>query len=97
MFYSVLAKRLGWANWDDDAKKAAFSVVKKIKELQKSIDFVSNLKGLGISKEDFDNNLDMLVSLFFQDPSGVMAPRIPNKDEITKLYQYAYNGKDVDF
>ncbi|MFW9969706.1 MAG: iron-containing alcohol dehydrogenase [Candidatus Odinarchaeota archaeon] len=97
LLYSDLAKKLGWANWDDDPKKAAFSVVNKIKELQNSIDFISNLKGLGISKEDFDNNLDMLISLFFQDPSGVMAPRIPNKKEITKLYQYAYNGKDVDF
>jgi alcohol dehydrogenase class IV len=95
--YSELAKKLGWANWTDDDKNAAFSVVSKLKELQKSVDFKSNLKDLGISKEDFDNNLETLVSLFFQDPSGVMAPRIPGKAEITRLYQYAYEGKDVDF
>ena len=97
LLYSDLAKKLGWANWGDDDKKAAYSVVGKIKELQNSVDFISNLKDFGIAKEDFDNNLDILVSLFFQDPSGVMAPRIPNKEDIIRLYQYAYDGKDVDF
>jgi len=96
-WYSELAKKLGWANWGDDNKKAALIVVDKIKELQKTINFISNLKDLGISKEDFDSNLPTLISLFFQDPSGVMAPRIPNKEEVIRLYQYAYDGKDVDF
>jgi len=97
LMYSDLAKKLGWANWDDDNKKAALTVVDKIKELQKTVNFISSLKDLGISRDEFDNNLTGLVSLFFQDPSGVMAPRIPNKEEVNRLYQYAYDGKDVDF
>ncbi|MFW9972810.1 MAG: iron-containing alcohol dehydrogenase, partial [Candidatus Odinarchaeota archaeon] len=95
--YSNLAKKLGWVNWDLDDKKAAFMVVDKIKELQEKVDFTWNLKDLGVTKQDFENNLDKLVSLFFQDTSGVMAFRIPNKEEVTRLYQYAYDGKDVDF
>ena len=95
--YSILAKKLGWANWDDNDKKAAYLVVDKLKELQKIVNFTSNLKDLGISKKDFENNLDKLISLFFQDPSGTMAPRIPNKGDVKLLYQYAYDGKDVDF
>jgi alcohol dehydrogenase class IV len=95
--YSVLAKKLGWANWNDDNKKAAYKVVEKVKELQNKVKFKSNLKDCGISKEDFEANLNSLISLFFQDPSGVMAPRIPNKEEVNLLYQYAYDGKDVDF
>jgi alcohol dehydrogenase class IV len=95
--YSTLAKKLGWANWDDADKKAANTVVKKLNELQEEVGFTSTLKDLGISEEDFENNLDKLVSLFYQDPSGTMAPRIPNKEDIKRLYQYAYSGKDVDF
>jgi len=95
--YSLLAKKLGWANWDDDEKKAAYVIVDKLKELQKAVGFTTNLKDLGISKEDFENNLDKLISLFFQDPSGTMAPRIPNKEDVKRLYQYAYEGKDIDF
>jgi alcohol dehydrogenase class IV len=97
LLYSDLAKKLGWANWNDNNKNAAYKVVNKIKELQKKVNFISNLKDLDISKEDFDSNLNTLVSLFFQDPSGVMAPRIPNKEDVKRLYQYAYEGKDVDF
>lgn len=95
--YSNLSKKLGWAKWDDNPKKAAYKVVDKINELQKVVDFAANLKDLGIKKEDFDTNLDKLISLCYQDSSSVMAPRTPNKEEFTNLYTYAYEGKDIDF
>ncbi len=95
--YSTIAKKLGWAKWDDEPKKAAYIVVEKIKELQEKVDFPSNLRGLGISREDFDKNLDKLITLCYQDPSSVMAPRTPNKAEFEKLFKYAYEGKDIDF
>ena len=71
--------------------------MEKIKELQKEVNFVSNLKDLGIIKEKFDQNLSKMISLCFQDPSSVMGPRTPNKEEFTNLYKYAYEGKDIDF
>ncbi|MFX1376768.1 MAG: iron-containing alcohol dehydrogenase [Promethearchaeota archaeon] len=95
--YSDIAKKLGWAKWSDDPKKAAYVVVEKIIELQKKVEFTTNLKDLGIKREDFDMNLDKLIGLCFQDPSSVMAPRTPNKEEFIKLYTYAYEGKDIDF
>ncbi|MBY8992524.1 MAG: hypothetical protein KGD58_17395, partial [Candidatus Lokiarchaeota archaeon] len=95
--HSLMARKLGWAKWDEDDKTAAFKVLEKIKELQKDMDFIYRLKDLGTSKEDFDKSLDKLVSLCFQDPSSVMAPRIPNKQEFIKIFEYAYEGKDIDF
>jgi alcohol dehydrogenase class IV len=95
--YSEMAKKLGWANWDEKPKKAAYKVVEKIKELQSEVNLISNLKDLGVSREDFNNSLNKLVSLCFQDPSSVMAPRMPNKEDFIKLYNYAYEGKDIDF
>ena len=97
MVNSDLAKKLGWAKWDEDNKKAAYNIVKKIKELQREVDFISNLKDLGISKEDFEKNLGKLIGLCFQDICGTMAPRTPSKEEYIRLYNYAYEGKDVDF
>ncbi|MFW9879264.1 MAG: iron-containing alcohol dehydrogenase [Candidatus Thorarchaeota archaeon] len=95
--YSTIAKKLGWAKWSDDPKKAAYIVVDKIIELQEKVGFISNLKELGIKKEAFYENLEKLITLCYQDPSSVMAPRTPNKEEFTKLYTYAYEGKDIDF
>ncbi|MFX1574807.1 MAG: iron-containing alcohol dehydrogenase [Promethearchaeota archaeon] len=94
---SDMAKKLGWAKWEDDEKKAAFIVSDKIKELQREVDFISNLKALGIDKEDLEKNLDKLIRLCFQDVCGVMAPRTPNKEEYIKLFTYAYEGRDIDF
>ncbi|MFW9825646.1 MAG: iron-containing alcohol dehydrogenase [Candidatus Thorarchaeota archaeon] len=95
--YADLAKKLGWAKWDDEPKKAAYSVVEKIDKLQEKTNFPSSLKELGIKREEFDKNLDLLISLCYQDPSSVMAPRTPNTEEFTKLYNYVYEGKDIDF
>ena len=95
--YSLLARKLGWAKWDENDKSAAIKVLDKIKELQEEVGFIYRLKDLGTSKDDFDKSLNKLVSLCFQDPSSVMAPRTPNKQEFVKLFEYAYEGKDVDF
>jgi len=95
--YSILAKKLGWAKWDDDDKIAAFKVLKKLKKLQEEVGFIYSLKDLGTSKEDFDKSLNKLISLCFQDVSSVMAPRTPNKEEFVKIFTYAYEGKDIDF
>ncbi len=95
--YSKLAKQLGWAKWTEDDKKAAYKVVDKIKELQKELNFPSSLKETGVSKKDFEENFKALISLCFQEATSVLVPRIPNKAEFEKLFNYAYEGKDIDF
>ncbi|MHA2121371.1 MAG: iron-containing alcohol dehydrogenase, partial [Promethearchaeota archaeon] len=97
ILYSDLAKKLGWARWSDDDRQAAFTVLDQIKKLQEQVGFIYRLKDLGISREDFEKNIDKLIGLCFQDPSSVMAPRTPSKEEFAKLYTYAYEGKDIDF
>jgi len=95
--YSKIAKQLGWAKWDDYDKKAAFKAVYKIKELQKKVDFPSKLQDLGVSKADFENNIEMLVACCFQDATSVMTPRSITDEYYRKIYYYAYEGKDIDF
>jgi alcohol dehydrogenase class IV len=95
--YSDLAKKLGWAKWDDENKKAAYTVVDKIKELQNEVDFATKLKDLGIQRDEFEKNLNNVISLCYQDPSSVMAPRTPNMEEFAKILTYAYEGRDIDF
>ncbi len=92
-----VAKQLGWANWDEDIKKSADNVIKKVKELQKEVGFSLSLKELGATKEDYDKHIDVLVNLCFEDSTSVLGPRSANTEEFGKLYQYAFEGKDVDF
>ncbi len=95
--YAKLAKQLGWSNWDVDNKKAAFTVIEKIKELQKGVGIPNKIQDLGISREDFDKNLDMLITLCYEDATIGMVPRSVNPEIFKNLFTYAYDGKDIDF
>ncbi len=95
--YAKLAKQLGWSNWDVDNKKAAFTVIEKIKELQKEIGIPNKIQDLGISREDFDKNLDMLITLCYEDATIGMVPRSVNPEIFKNLFTYAYDGKNIDF
>jgi alcohol dehydrogenase class IV len=91
------AKQLGWANWKEDNEKAAKIVIDKVKELQKKVNFPSTLKDLGISKEDLDKNTQKIVDLCLQSGCTTMSARVPGVEHFTKLIEYSYEGKDVDF
>jgi alcohol dehydrogenase class IV len=95
--YAKLAKQLGWVSWNEEDKKAAEKVIDKMVALQKEVNFPMSLKETGVSKEDFENGLDSLVNLCYQDASSVLTPRSTSGEQFRKLYEYAYEGKDIDF
>ncbi|MFW9952713.1 MAG: iron-containing alcohol dehydrogenase [Candidatus Thorarchaeota archaeon] len=95
--YAKLAKQLGWAKWEEDDKVASQLVITKVKELNKQLVFPDKIQDLGISKDDFNKNLNTLVNLCFQDASGSMCPRLPSKADFENIYKYAFEGKDIDF
>ncbi len=95
--YAKLAKQLGWVSWSEGDKKAANKVIEKLGDLQNEVNFPVSLKETGVSKEDFEKDLEALVNLCYQDASSVLTPRSTSGEEFKKLYQYAYEGKNVDF
>jgi acetaldehyde dehydrogenase/alcohol dehydrogenase len=95
--YAKLAKQLGWVTWKEQDEKAAKKVIEKIEELAKTVNFPLSLKETGVSKADFEKNLEMLVNLCYQDASSVLSPRATSGEQFKKIYQYAYEGKNVDF
>jgi alcohol dehydrogenase class IV len=94
---SKIAKQLGWAKWDYDDKTAAFKVIDKIKELQNTVGFPTKLKDTDITREELDNNIEMLVACCFEDATTVMTPRGITDEYYRKIYDYAFEGKDIDF
>lgn len=94
---SKMAKQLGWAKWDDDNKNAAFKVIDKIKELQNEVAFPTKLKDMEITREELENNIEMLVACCFEDATAVMTPRAITDEYYRKIYDYAFEGKDIDF
>ncbi len=91
------AKQLGWVKWADDDKKGADAIVSKIKELQKRVNFPMTLKDVGISEEDLDKNMDLVLQLCLQSGCSSMSPRPAGAEEFKNIFKYALEGKDVDF
>ncbi len=82
---------------EESKEKNLAALLKKVRALFEELDVPLDLKGLGISKEDFEKNLDKLVFYSFEDPSAFQSPRPVTMEQCEKLFRYAYEGKDVDF
>lgn len=72
-------------------------LVKKIKSLLADLDIPVNLKDLGISKGDFNKNMEKLVLYTVEDIDSYFSPRPMTADQCEKIFRYAYEGKDIDF
>jgi alcohol dehydrogenase class IV len=91
------SKKLGLAQWSDDDATAANNLVEYVKELRKNVDLPSNLKDCGVAREDLDKNMERLVLLANESASITMTPRQASNAEIQKVYEYAFEGKSIDF
>lgn len=72
-------------------------LVKKFKAFFKELDVAVDLRGLGISSEALDQNMDKLVTYSIEDPSAFSSPRPVTREQCEKIFHYAYEGKDIDF
>ena len=82
---------------DKSKEKSLAGLIKKVRALLEELDVPLNLKGLGISKEEFEKNIDKLVLYGFEDPSVFTNPRPLTMEQCEQLFRCAYEGKDVDF
>jgi alcohol dehydrogenase class IV len=69
----------------------------KVKGLMKDLDIVTDIKGLGVSRDDFKKSMKVMVEYACEDPDNFQSPRSMTPEQCEKLFWYAYEGKDVDF
>ncbi|MBD3226755.1 MAG: iron-containing alcohol dehydrogenase [Candidatus Lokiarchaeota archaeon] len=91
------AKMLGIAKWSDEDMVAANKIIEDIKGLMKRVNFPMTIKDLGISKKEFEENLELIVSKVIDSQSAALSPRGASPAEYKKILEYAFNGKDIDF
>lgn len=82
---------------EDTKEKNLDVLVSKVKGLMEELDAPTDLKGLGIPRDQWEANLDTLSLYAFEDPANFQSARPPTLEETRRLLEYAYEGKDVDF
>ncbi|MCP5095595.1 MAG: iron-containing alcohol dehydrogenase [Chloroflexi bacterium] len=93
--YANLARYLGLPHGDD--KEAGLQLAETTFALMREIGLPTNLQEADIKIELLENNLDMMVEHVEIDTNTLMSRRIPESEDVIKLFQYAFDGKPVDF
>ena len=80
-----------------DGREGAVNLITTIRELEAKLHQPQAVRELGITAEAFANALPELVAKAEMDTQIVTSPRIPDTPELRRLFEYAYEGKSIDF
>jgi len=91
--YAEIARFLGLGAASD--AEGVANLAKSIRDLARRINQPTSVKELGIPREGFEAALQKMIEDGENDT--VTSARIPNRDELARLFRYAYEGKSIDF
>lgn len=93
--YMEMARFLGLPSRTDE--EGAASLVNAVIDLEKTIGSTTRLSELKATRAEMESNMETMLDHAQNDTQIVAAPRVPERDELEKLFWYAFEGKQVDF
>jgi alcohol dehydrogenase class IV len=81
----------------DDEETAGRALVERVRALERAVGQPTSIAELGIGEADFREAMERLCDHAENDTQILAAPRIPERDELERLFAYAYAGRPVDF
>ncbi len=91
--YAEIARFLGLGAASD--VEGAARLAEAVRDLARRINQPMAVKELGISREDFEAAMQKMIEDGENDT--ITSARIPDREELARLFRYAYEGKSVDF
>ena len=82
---------------DSDDKKCAKALVDAVRKLAKSVGQPLSVKDTGIKREEYIKQMEGLVDRSINELMTSTVTRVPESEDLEKLFTYAYDGKPVDF
>ena len=71
--------------------------IQVVRDLETRLESNTNVASLGIARDDYTAVLETMMNHAENDSSIVASPRQPERSELRKLFEYAYEGKAIDF
>ena len=93
--YGQIADELGLGGKTDDEKVEL--LLKAVDDLMTAIDLPKSIKAFGVKEKDFNEKLDELVELAFDDQCTGANPAYPLMEDIKAIYLDAYKGIVRDY
>ncbi len=72
-------------------------LIQAVRDLEERLGSDRSVASLGISRAEFDAALESLLDHAENDTQIVASPRQPDRAELRRLFEYAYEGRAVDF
>ncbi len=94
--YGDIARFVGLTS-DRDEEAGGRLLVQRIRALESAVEQPQSMADFGIAPADFEDALDQLCDHAEQDTQFFTAPRIPEREELEKLFHYVYEGRAIDF
>ena len=80
-----------------DEAEAAQKLASATRSLMRQLNLPTTLQEAGITPDQLETQLETLCEHVVIDTNTLMSRRIPDTDEVERLFQYAYDGRSVDF
>ncbi len=80
-----------------DPAEGSRAMVKAVRDLEAQLGSNTSIQSLGISHKEYTAALPPLLHNAENDNQVVASPRQPDRGELEKLFEYAYEGKAIDF
>jgi alcohol dehydrogenase class IV len=93
--FAELAGLLGLSQ--EEGEKGARALAESIRRLCREIGSPTSVAEADVEGTDYEAKLDKLVEDAFNDTQMITTARPPAYDELRRLFQYAYEGRPVDF
>jgi alcohol dehydrogenase class IV len=93
--YLELARFLGLTS--NDEREAGLALTQAIRALEEHVGQPLTLQACGISRPDLDAGLDLLVANALNDTQTIMSTRVPESDDLRKLFAALWEGGKVAF
>jgi len=80
-----------------DELQAGRALAAAVRDLQARLQQPCSISQCGIGREDFERELPLLVENASNDNETVTSTRIPTDAEMRRLFEYAFEGRSIDF
>jgi alcohol dehydrogenase class IV len=81
----------------EGGEQAARALAERIRDLCREIGSPISVSEAGVTRTDYEAQLDKLIEDAFNDTQILTACRAPSYDELRRLFVHAYEGRAVDF
>ncbi|NOX60599.1 MAG: iron-containing alcohol dehydrogenase [Chloroflexi bacterium] len=92
-----IAHALRLPEGEAEEPEAAAAVIKAIRELHGRVDQPLSVEALGVSRPDYEARIEELCEFAEGDGTFISAVRIPERDDLARLFLYAFDGRKIDF